>query len=118
MWKPHEEQLRPRLIPEKQCSEQICEPLVSEQNEMVNPKTNEVPVSTPPLTPTKNTELSKSTQEIDTPEIDPKSTTPPRPQDADRQDLSTSTPLSEELTRRYPITNRKQPMRYFWSNSF
>ena len=80
---------------------------------MANSKTNEVPISTPPSTPTKNTESSKSTQEIDTPEIDPEPTTPPRPQDADRQDLSTTNPLPEELTRRYPIRNRKQPMRYF-----
>ena len=113
LWKRHEEQIRPRLIPEKQCSEQICKPLVSEQNEMTNQKINKVTVSNPPLTPTKNTESSKSTQEIDIPEIDPEPTTPPRPEDADKQDLSTTTPLPEELTRRYPIRNRKQPMRYF-----
>ena len=85
LWKRHEEQLRPRLMPEKQYSEQICEPQVSEQNEMTYPITNEVPVSTPPFTPTKITESSKSTQGIDTPEIDPEPTTPPRPQDADRK---------------------------------
>ena len=51
---------------------------------MANPKTNEVPVSTPPSTPTKNTEWSKSIQEIDTQKIDPEPTTPPRPQDADK----------------------------------
>ena len=52
---------------------------------MTYPITNEVPVSTPPFTPTKITESSKSTQGIDTPEIDPEPTTPPRPQDADRK---------------------------------
>ena len=86
-------------MPEKQYSEQICEPQVSEQNEMTYPITNEVPVSTPPFTPTKITESSKSTQGIDTPEIDPEPTTPPRPQVADREDLSTTTPLPEEQTR-------------------
>ena len=94
LWKRREEQLRPRLIPEKQCSEQICAPQVSEQNEMTHPITNEVPVSTPPLTPTKITESSKSTQGIHSPAIDPEPITPARPQDSDREDLSTTNPLS------------------------
>ena len=109
LWKRHEEQLRPRLMPEKQYSEQICEPQVSEQNKMTHPTTKEVPVSTPPFTPTKITKSSKSTQGIDTPEIDPEPTTPPRPQDADREDLSTTTPLPEEQTRDTPSETENNP---------
>ena len=66
---------------------------------MTYPITNEVSISTPAFTPTRNTELSKSTQP----------TTPPRPQDPDREDLSTKTPLLEELTRDTPSEIENNP---------
>lgn len=113
LWKRHEEQLRPRLIPTTQCSELLHESPILESVERPPLKLDNAPIiPTPPLT-TAEKEAEETTLPNDIPVLNSASEVTLKSQDMYTQDSKSSQPLPEKPERRYPLRERKPPQRYY-----
>ena len=96
LWKQHEEQLRPRLIPTTQCSElKLREAQTLESVEMLPPELDNVPITptNPPTTTEKET--GKTTLQKDIPVLNSESEVTLKPQDLCNQESKLPEPLPE-----------------------
>ena len=71
VWKRHEEQMRPRLIPTEQWSELMRERQVLEPRDISTSVRDDMPTTTSPPASTKVTEASKPLPVVDTPAVNP-----------------------------------------------
>ena len=112
-WKRHEEQLRPPLMPQMQCSQFVREPQVPEPMGISTSVRDDTSITTSPPVVTKETETSKPLPVVNTPAINSEPNITPKPQHPFTEDSTPPTPLLEKPERRYPLRDRKPPHRFY-----